>query len=97
MQAARTFREAAARRRISRFGKRLSGEIYVASEASATPEPNYAPLSNFSALLCVAVPWTPGTQVLSSPEFPLLPNATQGRSLSRRFAAKHLISDGFSS
>jgi hypothetical protein len=97
MQAARTFREAAAQREISRFGKRLSGEIYVASEASATLEPNYAPLSNFSALLCVAVPWTPGTQMLSSPEFPLLPNTTQGQSLSRRFATKHLISGGFSS
>jgi hypothetical protein len=97
MQAARSFHEAAARRRISRFGKRLSGEIYVASEASATLEPNYAPLSNFSALLCVALPWTPGTQMLSSPEFPWLPNTEQGRPLSRRFAIKHLISGGFSS
>ena len=31
-----------------RFGKRLEDEIYVASEASATPVASYAPLSNFS-------------------------------------------------
>jgi hypothetical protein len=33
---------------ISRFGKRLDGEIYVASKASATPLASYAPQSNFS-------------------------------------------------
>jgi hypothetical protein len=33
----------------SRFGKRLDDEIYVASEASATPLRSYAPQSNFSA------------------------------------------------
>jgi hypothetical protein len=31
----------------SRLGKRLAPEIYVASEASATPLRNYAPQSNF--------------------------------------------------
>jgi hypothetical protein len=30
-------------RQNPRFGKRLGGEIYVASEASATPPANYAP------------------------------------------------------
>jgi hypothetical protein len=34
---------------ISRLGKRLGREIYVASEPSATPLQNYAPQSNFSA------------------------------------------------
>jgi hypothetical protein len=29
--------------RICRFGKRLEDEIYVASEASATPQRSYAP------------------------------------------------------
>jgi hypothetical protein len=33
----------AARPRIWRFGKRLGDEIYVASEASATPQQSYAP------------------------------------------------------
>jgi hypothetical protein len=28
-----------------RFGKRLEREIYVASEPSATPPPNYAPIN----------------------------------------------------
>src|SRR5712664_1259180 len=54
-----------------RFGKPLDEEIYVASEASATPLCSYAPQSNFSALRGVSPPWTPGTQMLSSPDFPL--------------------------
>src|SRR6266404_6942711 len=54
-----------------RFGKRLDGEIYVASEASATPLRSYAPQSNFSALQRVSLPWTPGTEMLSSPGFPI--------------------------
>src|SRR6266478_8677377 len=54
-----------------RFGKPLEEEIYVASEASATPLCSYAPQSNFSALRDVSPPWTPGTQMLSSPDFPL--------------------------
>jgi len=33
---------------ISRLGKRLDGEIYVAGGASATPLASYAPQSNFS-------------------------------------------------
>jgi hypothetical protein len=49
MQPARTFRDAAAERENRRLGKRLRGEIYVASEASATSLQNYALLSNFSA------------------------------------------------
>jgi len=32
-------------RRILRFGKPLDGEIYVASEAGATPPQNYAPIN----------------------------------------------------
>src|ERR1700722_13694230 len=44
--------------RNSRLGKRLGGEIYVASEASATPLRNYALQSNFLASRCVAVSWT---------------------------------------
>ena len=66
----RTFREPAAQQN-PRFGKRLDREIYVASEPSATPLQSYAPLSNFSPLQRVAPPWTPGIQVLSSPDFPL--------------------------
>jgi hypothetical protein len=34
-----------AARQNRRFGKRLRGEIYVASEASATPVLNYAPIN----------------------------------------------------
>jgi hypothetical protein len=48
MLTARTFREPAAQQNL-RFGKRLEEEIYVASEASATPLESYAPQSNFSA------------------------------------------------
>jgi len=54
-----------------RFGKPLEEEIYVASEASATPLRSYAPQSNFSAPPGASLPWTPGTQMLSSPDFPL--------------------------
>ena len=43
----------------------------MASEASATPLCSYAPQSNFSALRGVSAPWTPGIQMLSSPDFPL--------------------------
>jgi hypothetical protein len=49
MQCTRTFVAPPAEQEISRFGKRLGHEIYVASEASATPLQNYAPQSNFSA------------------------------------------------
>src|SRR5439155_582347 len=66
----RTFREPAAQQN-PRFGKRLDREIYVASEPSATPLQSYAPLSNFSPLQRVSPPWTPGIQMLSSPDFPL--------------------------
>jgi len=52
---------------ITRFGKRLDSEIYVASEASATPVASYALLSNFSGLSRVSLPWTPGTEMLSQP------------------------------
>jgi hypothetical protein len=50
-----------------RFGKRLEDEIYVASKASATPVASYAPLSNFSDPSRVSLPWTPGTEMLSTP------------------------------
>ena len=70
MRLARTSREPDAQQN-PQSGKRLDGEIYVASEASATPLQSYAPQSNFSGLECVALPWTPGTQMLSSPDFPL--------------------------
>jgi hypothetical protein len=65
--------------------KPLGDEIYVASEPSATPLQSYAPLSNFSTGKRVSLPWTQGTEVLSSPDFP------------RRIAINHLIPDGFSS
>jgi hypothetical protein len=42
----RTFRMPAGQQN-QRFGKRLDDEIYVASEASATPLQSYAPQSNF--------------------------------------------------
>jgi hypothetical protein len=71
---------------IRRFSKRLEDELYVASEANATPLRSYAPLSNFSAVLGVSLPWTPETQVLSQPGIP---------GLLARTPTKHLISDGF--
>jgi hypothetical protein len=49
-----------------RFGKRLGDEIYVASEPSATPLRSYAPQSNFFPVTRVALPWTPGTEMLST-------------------------------
>jgi hypothetical protein len=61
-----TFRELA-RQQISRLGKRLGDEIYVASEQSATLLRSYAPLSNFSGLLRISSPWTPGILMLSTP------------------------------
>src|ERR1700722_5752997 len=67
---ARTLSGPAAQQNL-RSGNRLGVEIYVASEASATPLQSYAPQSNFLAPQCVSLPWTPGIQVLSSPEFPL--------------------------
>lgn len=73
---------------IRRFSKRLEAELYVASEANATPLRSYALLSNFSAVLGVSLPWTPGTQVLSQPGIP---------GLLARTPTKHLISGGFSS
>jgi hypothetical protein len=102
MQAVRTSRDTAARQNL-RFGKRLGREIYVASEASATPLQSYAPLSNFSALQCVALPWTPGTEMLSQPGLPVgiqglfREGLFRGHSRYRRTATKQLISDGFSS
>ncbi len=38
---------------IRRLNKRLGPELYVASEANATPLASYALLSNFSAVLRV--------------------------------------------
>jgi hypothetical protein len=102
MQAARTSPDAAARQN-RRFGKRLGREIYVASEASATPLQSYALLSNFSALQCVALPWTSGTEMLSQPRPPVASKGLfreglfRSRSRYRRIATKQLISDGFSS
>src|SRR3954452_12902115 len=74
----------------SRFGKRLECEIYVASESSATPVASYAPQSNFSALRGVALPWTPGIQMLSSPDFPLPLGVCRGNAhRADRFQASH--------
>jgi hypothetical protein len=95
MQAVRTSRDTAARQNL-RFGKRLGREIYVASEASATPLLSYAPLSNFSHIWRVPLPWTPRNEMLSSADFPL-PSGLRRHSPDRRIATKHLISGGFSS
>jgi hypothetical protein len=78
------------------FGKRLEREIYVASEASATPPASYAPQSNFSACQRVSLPWTPGTEVLSSPRFPLPATLVPWLLAIGRNATKRLISGGFS-
>ncbi|SDT41809.1 hypothetical protein SAMN05444158_5939 [Bradyrhizobium canariense] len=67
MRSVQAFYEQPQGDKIPRLSKRLHGEIYVASEANATPPQNYAPQSNFSAGPGVSSPWTPGTQVLSSP------------------------------
>ena len=98
MLTARTFGEPAASAKIRGLGKRLGDEIYVASEASATPLRSYAPQSNFCG-----PDWgvstrlgLPGTQMLSSPDFPL-PRLVPRHSPTRRIATKHLISGGFSS
>src|SRR6267154_868988 len=72
-----------------RFGKPLEEEIYVASEASATPLCSYAPQSNFSALRDVSPPWTPGTQMLSSPDFPLPACAETFAHAANRHQAPH--------
>jgi len=72
-----------------RFGKPLEEEIYVASEASATPLCSYAPQSNFSALRGVSPPWTPGTQMLSSPDFPLPACAETFAHAANRHQAPH--------
>jgi hypothetical protein len=79
-----------------RFGKRLDAEIYVASEASATPVASYAPLSNFSGRSRVSLPWTPGTEMLSSLDFPLPATPARRPFATRRIATKQLISGGFS-
>jgi hypothetical protein len=55
MRTVRTSIEPAAYPGNSRLGKRLGAEIYVASEASATPLRNYAPQSNFSVSRRVAL------------------------------------------
>src|SRR5216684_3017221 len=72
-----------------RFGKPLEEEIYVASEASATPLRSYAPQSNFSALRGASLPWTPGTQMLSSPDFPLPACAETFAHAANRHQAPH--------
>jgi hypothetical protein len=90
----RTFPEPAVRK--LRFGKRLDREIYEASEASATLLASYAPQSNFSAQLRVSLPWSPGTEMLSSPDFPF-PTVLVPRPFAMcRIATKQLISSGFS-
>ena len=88
MLTARTFHEPAAQQNL-RFGKRLGEEIYVASEASATPLCSYAPQSNFSALRGASLPWTPGTQMLSSPDFPLPACAETFAHAANRHQAPH--------
>ena len=91
----RTFPEPTARN--LRFGKRLDCEIYEASEASATLLASYAPQSNFSAQPRVSLPWTPGTEMLSSPDFPLPATLAPRPFAMRRIATKQLISGGFPS
>jgi hypothetical protein len=49
-----------------RFGKPLGGEIYVASEASATPMHSYAPQSAIACRNPGSRPWTRGMQMLST-------------------------------
>jgi hypothetical protein len=98
MQSTRTFPEPAAQQKQNlRFGKRLGREIYVASEASATPLQSYAPQSNFSGLQRVAAPWTWGTEMLSSALTPGATGLRRGHSPCRRIVSKRLISDGISS
>jgi hypothetical protein len=97
MQFARAFREIAKENGNERLGKRLEREIYVASEASATPLLNYAPQSNFSASPCVSLSWTQGMQMLSSLGFLLPSSNPQGGPPGGRTASKHLISGGFPS
>jgi hypothetical protein len=91
----RTFPKPAAQQNL-RFGKRLGGEIYVASEASATPLQSYAPQSNFSGLPCVALPWTWLSEMLSSALLRVAKGLRRGHSPFRRIAGKRLISDGIS-
>jgi hypothetical protein len=90
------------------FGKRLDREIYVASEASATPPRSYAPvdrrtgfsrtdLGNFSHGTRVSLPWTHGIEVLSTPDFPVAKDTRIATFRAVRIATKHLISGGFSS
>jgi len=79
-----------------RFGKRLDREIYVASEPSATPVASYAPLSNFSGRWRVSLPWTPGTEMLSSPDLPLPTTLARRPFVTLRIVTKRLISGGFS-
>ena len=61
----------------------------MASEASATPLCSYAPQSNFSAPRGVSPPWTPGTQMLSSPDFPLPACAETFADAANRHQAPH--------
>jgi hypothetical protein len=58
--------------------------------------PDHA-LGNFSPGKRVPLPWTPGTEMLSSAEFPLPSGSCRGNSPVGRVATKHLISGGFSS
>jgi hypothetical protein len=50
----------------ARLGKPLAREIYVASEASATPLANYAPQSRIGPRNPGSRPWSPMTQMLST-------------------------------
>jgi hypothetical protein len=53
-------------RQKPRLGKPLGREIYVASEASATPLQNYAPQTRMERRIAGSRPLTPMTQVLST-------------------------------
>src|ERR1700730_9331682 len=64
-----------AARQNLRFGKPLDGEIYVASEASATPLRSYAPQSNFSAPRRVAPALDSGNTDAIQPSLPVAPVA----------------------
>jgi hypothetical protein len=80
-----------------RLGKRLEQEIYVASEASATPLRNYAPLSRFSARKASRCLGLGGSEMLSSPDFSIAHQALAVEAICISHpGAKHLISSGFS-
>ena len=82
----------------SRLRQAFRGEIYVASEASATPLPSYAPLRQFlrTQQRSPGLGLT-GTRCYPAPDFPCLLASTRGIRPRCGSPAKHLISGGYSS